>query len=180
MVHCACTDISISETDLELSPIFMMRFAVATGCSNVGGVDTFGSARACVIRSLTICRARMRSVPGSNNRSIDETPGIDSEFNGLEPWHADQQIGLERNRDQRLHFRRRQPERLGPHLQCQRRELRHDIQGHLAHLPDARGHQDGRDRDDHGAKTQTTQDDLFHDILPRALQPPFFVTRYSA
>src|SRR5258708_18389391 len=76
MVHCACTDISVSETDLELSPTFMMRFAVATGWSRVGGVDTFGSARACVIHPLTICRARMRSVPGLNNKSIEDKPDI--------------------------------------------------------------------------------------------------------
>ena len=79
MVHCASTDISISETDLELSPMFMMRLAVATVCSNVGAVDTFGRARAWVIRSLTICRARMRSVPGANNKSIEDTPVIDSD-----------------------------------------------------------------------------------------------------
>ena len=33
MVHCASTDMSIMETDGELMPMFMMRFAVATGMS---------------------------------------------------------------------------------------------------------------------------------------------------
>src|SRR5689334_627646 len=45
----------------------------------VGGLDTWGNANACAMRSVTICRARTRSVPGSKVMRIEERPGADLE-----------------------------------------------------------------------------------------------------
>ena len=53
------------------------RLVDAVGWTITGGVPTFGSAAACVIRSATIWRARYRSVPSSNVMSIAESPGMD-------------------------------------------------------------------------------------------------------
>src|SRR5262245_24503782 len=46
----------------------------------VGGLDTCGSANACAMRSVTIWRARTRSVPGSKVIRIEERPGTDLEW----------------------------------------------------------------------------------------------------
>ena len=79
MFQRACTDSSISDTVLELRPMFMMRLADETGCSSTGGLDTLGSAWAWVRRSCTIWRACIRLVPGAKNISIADRPVIDSD-----------------------------------------------------------------------------------------------------
>jgi hypothetical protein len=141
--------------------MFMMRLAVATGCSRVGGVETFGSA--------SLCHALVDHLPGLHQVGSRLEQQVDRRYAGhgfridrLEPWHADQQIGFQRHRDQRFDFRCRQADCLGSDLQCQRREFRHDIQGHLAHLPKSPCQQHRRNRDDHGSKAQAAHDDLFH------------------
>ncbi len=45
----------------------------------IGGLPTFGSACAWVIRSSTICRAASRLVPAWNVMSMADKPGIDTE-----------------------------------------------------------------------------------------------------
>ncbi len=61
------------------SPTIITRLVDERGCSMVGGSDTLGSAKVCVSRSCTICRARMGSVPGSKTSKIDDRPATDSE-----------------------------------------------------------------------------------------------------
>src|SRR5262245_6151289 len=73
-------DMSISDTDFELRPMFMTRLVEDTGCNMTGGLDTFGRACACVSRSCTIWRAFIRSVPGAKIISIVESPAIDSDW----------------------------------------------------------------------------------------------------
>src|SRR5256885_6131899 len=79
IVHLASTDIWIRDRDFEDSPMSMTRLVDDRGWSIVGGFDTWGNANAWVRRSDTIWRARMRSVPGWNSRTIDDSPGSDSE-----------------------------------------------------------------------------------------------------
>ena len=52
------TDWSMAESLSEDRPIISTRFEEDSGCSRVGGLDTFGSACAWVSRSSTSCRAR--------------------------------------------------------------------------------------------------------------------------
>ena len=59
---------SISETVDDCSPTMATRLVEAVGWITAGGVPTFGSALAWVMRSCTICRASYRSVPGSNSQ----------------------------------------------------------------------------------------------------------------
>ena len=49
---------SISDTSSSDSPIIMTRLVDDSGWIITGGVPTFGSACACVMRSCTIWRAR--------------------------------------------------------------------------------------------------------------------------
>src|SRR3954471_21663669 len=79
MVQRASTDILICETDFDDSPRIITRLDEDNGCSMIGGFETCGMATACVMRSDTIWRARIRSVPGWNHRTTDERPGTDSE-----------------------------------------------------------------------------------------------------
>ena len=51
MFQRASTDMSMRETVFELRPTFMMRLAEESGCSRIGGLDTFGRACACTSRS---------------------------------------------------------------------------------------------------------------------------------
>ena len=53
----ASTDMSISDTLPEDSPIMATRLTEASGWIMIGGLPTFGRACAWVIRSWTICRA---------------------------------------------------------------------------------------------------------------------------
>jgi hypothetical protein len=53
----ASTDMFTWDTSCEDSPIMATRLADASGWIMIGGLPTFGSAWAWVIRSWTICRA---------------------------------------------------------------------------------------------------------------------------
>jgi hypothetical protein len=53
----ARTDMSTRDTDRDDRPIIATRLAEASGWIMIGGLPTFGSACAWVIRSCTICRA---------------------------------------------------------------------------------------------------------------------------
>jgi hypothetical protein len=79
MFQRACTDMSISDTVLELNPMFMMRLAEEIGCIKMGGLETLGKACAWTKRSCTIWRAFKRSVPGAKNISMEDSPVIDSD-----------------------------------------------------------------------------------------------------
>src|SRR5512133_891648 len=79
IVQRARVDIWISDRVFEESPTSMTRLLDDRGWSTVGGFDTWGKATAWVMRSATICRARIRSVPGSKIRSIVDSPGDDSD-----------------------------------------------------------------------------------------------------
>ena len=79
IVQRARTDISIRESSSEDNPIFKTRLVDDKGLSIAGGFETPGSANIDTSRSCTICRAFIMSVPCSNIRTIDESPGIDSE-----------------------------------------------------------------------------------------------------
>ena len=57
--------------------MIIARLVVDSGCIISGVFDTLGSACAKLSRSCTSCRARMRLVPGSNTRSIAESPVIE-------------------------------------------------------------------------------------------------------
>ncbi len=79
--HRASTDIWISDRSLEVRPIIMTRLVEEVGWSITGGLETCGMPTAAwVIRSATSWRARWRLVPGSKTRSIEDSPGIDSEW----------------------------------------------------------------------------------------------------
>ena len=80
MFHRASTPISIGETVLDESPTIITRFAEENGCRITGGWATLGMAIASVSRSLTSCRARSTSVPGSNVSTIEDNPGTDFEW----------------------------------------------------------------------------------------------------
>src|SRR5581483_495909 len=67
----------MSDTSLGFMAIMRTRLADDCGSSITGGDDTFGSALACVIRSLTTWRARSESVPGSKCMTIEDTPGME-------------------------------------------------------------------------------------------------------
>ena len=56
------------------------RLADESGCSICGDLATDGTFLDIVSRSLTICRARIGSVPGSKMSTIEESPVIDSEW----------------------------------------------------------------------------------------------------
>ena len=58
IVQRVSTDWSISDCVSEESPSTMALLDDDTGSIITGGLDTFGSACACVIRSATSCRAR--------------------------------------------------------------------------------------------------------------------------
>ena len=79
IVQRASTDMSISDSLSEVSPIAMQRLAEETGLIMTGGFDTCGSMNTCVMRSCATWRARMTSVPFSKTSTIDERPGIDTE-----------------------------------------------------------------------------------------------------
>ena len=67
------------------SPIIMTRLCEESGWIICGGLETFGLACAWVSCSCTSCRASMMSVPGSKSRTIDDSPGTDSERRTLTP-----------------------------------------------------------------------------------------------
>src|SRR4030095_9465632 len=73
----ANTDICTSEAVSDRMAIMATRLVEDVGWIMIGGVPTFGSALAWVIRSWVSCLAASRSVPGSNCRSIADRPGID-------------------------------------------------------------------------------------------------------
>ena len=79
MVHRERTDISIRDSFSEDTPIIATRLVADSGWIMTGGFDALGSAYAPVSRSWTICRARIRSVPGRKTMITDESPGIDLE-----------------------------------------------------------------------------------------------------
>ncbi len=59
---------SICESESDHTPIFMARLVEDRGGRITGGLATTGSLDASrVTRSCTSCRARIRSVPGSNS-----------------------------------------------------------------------------------------------------------------
>src|SRR5262249_40795246 len=66
-------------TVFDESQRIITRLVAESGCIMTGGFDTCGIATACVMRSETICRARIKSVPGSKNSTTDDSPGTDSE-----------------------------------------------------------------------------------------------------
>ena len=55
--HRASTDMSMSGTVVDLSPIIATRLTDASGSTMIGGLPTLGSACAWVSRSWTIWRA---------------------------------------------------------------------------------------------------------------------------
>src|SRR3954447_7905821 len=79
MVQRASTDMLMCETDFDDSPRIITRLDEESGCSMIGGFDTCGIATAWVMRSDTIWRARIRSVPGWNVSTTDDRLGTDSE-----------------------------------------------------------------------------------------------------
>jgi hypothetical protein len=82
----ASTDRSTSDTVDDRSPTMATRLVEAVGWITAGGVPTFGSAFACVMRSWTICRASYRSVPGWKRRSMADSPGIERDV--IESTHG--------------------------------------------------------------------------------------------
>ena len=80
MFQRASTPISIAETVLDESPTIITRLAEDCGWRITGGWATLGIATASVSRSLTSCRARRTSVPGSKVSRIDESPGTEVEW----------------------------------------------------------------------------------------------------
>src|SRR5947209_7844443 len=68
---------AFSDTSFGETPTIIARLVVERGCSMTGGFETLGSACAKLRRSCTNWRARMRSVPVSKTRMIDESPVID-------------------------------------------------------------------------------------------------------
>ena len=120
------------------------------GWTITGGVPTFGSAAACVIRSATIWRARYRSVPSSNVRSIAESPGMDCDSIVFEPRDAVEQVLLQRRGDELLDLLGGQSERLGLHLDRRRLELGIDVQRRVVQLRQPE-REDGDDAGHHQA-----------------------------
>ena len=79
IVQRASTDMSISETVSDESPIIITRLSDDSGWTIAGARETLGSPWAWVRRSWTTWRAWKRSVPSSNSITTDERPGIDSD-----------------------------------------------------------------------------------------------------
>ena len=79
IVHRASTESSIADSRSVERPIIMTRFALETGCSICGGLETVGIACGCDRRSLTSWRARRMSVPRSKVSTIEDRPGTESE-----------------------------------------------------------------------------------------------------
>src|SRR5437899_3922129 len=73
-------DMSMSDHDLEESPIFMTRAVADTGWIMTGGAAQVGNVDVTVTtRSWTTCRAFRRSVPGLKMSSIDDSWETDFE-----------------------------------------------------------------------------------------------------
>jgi hypothetical protein len=79
IVQRASTDTWIGDSSLEDRPTIITRLVDDSGCIIAGGLATCGRPADCVRRSVTTCRARSRSVPGSKMSSTLDSPGIDSE-----------------------------------------------------------------------------------------------------
>src|SRR4051812_26909832 len=73
IVQYAIIDISVSDMDLDVTPIFMNRPVTETGGMITGGAAQVGSDGSTVcMRSCTNWRARSSSVPGLKSISIED------------------------------------------------------------------------------------------------------------
>ena len=71
-------------------------------------------------------------MPGSKVITTDERPGSEADSISSRNGTPDEQVLLQRHRDQLLDLLGRQPERLGLHLDLRGRELGIDIHWHAA------------------------------------------------
>src|SRR6476469_7261533 len=76
IVHRAKTESCTVDSLSDMSPMAMTLLVDESVGNMTGGSETFGRAFAWVSRSCTICRAAIRSVPGSKFRRIDDSPSI--------------------------------------------------------------------------------------------------------
>ena len=73
-------------------PTSIVSLVVETGCTIVGGLDTFGKMNAEFSRSCTSWRAWYRSVPGAKCSSMSDSPGIESEVMSVVPRMPDKRF----------------------------------------------------------------------------------------
>ena len=87
IVQYAVIDISMSEWFFDVMPICMARPVAETGASMTGGAAQVGRLGDTVaMRSCTSWRARIRSVPGLNSSSIEDSCGTDLDRMSSRPW----------------------------------------------------------------------------------------------
>ena len=119
-----------------------------SGGNMTGGSETFGRAFAWVSRSWTICRAAMRSVPGSKVRRIDDSPSIDLGLDGLKPWHAVEEVRLQPNGEHSLDLLGRQAEGLGLDLDVGCGEFGKGVYGDVPKCQDSKEENQAGDAQD--------------------------------